>query len=259
MSWQAMAWAIQQRVRPPARKLLLVALANYADKDGVCWPSQARLAYDTEMSLDTIQRQTKKLVADGLMRVERPPKRRGQWQTFLYLLAMTAGRQAAECGPARQDTAGGEVSPSHGTGSGEVSPSCEIGSADHDAARPGRTQPDTRPQVQTAPSPTPGRTAMRSNPSREQSIKQSAEQPAEQPAAPATRANTKRSALERRQAWQWNGAVEVIQDRIARRLGNGDSQKGWLIVLELDPNNLDFLTSLDALARLTTRLCKKPC
>jgi hypothetical protein len=46
-------------------------------------------------------------------------------------------------------------------------------------------------------------------------------------------------------AWQWNGAVEVIQNRIARRLGNGDSQKGWLIVLELDPNNLDFLTSLE--------------
>jgi hypothetical protein len=229
MSWQAVAWAIQQRVRPPARKLLLVALANYADKEGVCWPSQARLAYDTEMSLDTIQRQTKKLVADGLMRIERPPKRRGQWQTFLYLLAMTAdGAKLQNVG--RQDKAGAEVSPI-----------CEIGSADQDAALPGRTQPDTKPQVPAAPSPPPGRTAVRLNPSRERSIKQSAESSA----ATSTRVKAKRSALERRQAWQWNGAVEVVQDRIARRLGNGDSQKGWLIVLELDPNCLDFLTSLE--------------
>ena len=35
MSWQAIAWAIRQTTGAARRKLLLLALANYADKDGV--------------------------------------------------------------------------------------------------------------------------------------------------------------------------------------------------------------------------------
>ena len=61
MSWQAAAWAVRQNVGHPARKLLLLVIANYADEHGVCWPSQGRLAGEAEMSLDTVQRQTKKL------------------------------------------------------------------------------------------------------------------------------------------------------------------------------------------------------
>jgi Helix-turn-helix domain len=75
MSWQATTWAMNQKVGNAGRKLLLLALANYADEKGFCWPSQGRLAVDTEASLDTIQRQTRKLVAEGFVSIERPPKR----------------------------------------------------------------------------------------------------------------------------------------------------------------------------------------
>jgi hypothetical protein len=41
---------------------LAVRSANYADESGVCWPSQETLKVGTELSEDTIQRQTKQLV-----------------------------------------------------------------------------------------------------------------------------------------------------------------------------------------------------
>jgi hypothetical protein len=52
MSWQATAWAEKQVTGSPARKVLLLVLANYADEDGICWPSQETLAKGTEQSLD---------------------------------------------------------------------------------------------------------------------------------------------------------------------------------------------------------------
>jgi Helix-turn-helix domain len=49
-------WAIAQQVKPPARKLVLVALANHADNDGICYPGQALLARECELSIRELQR-----------------------------------------------------------------------------------------------------------------------------------------------------------------------------------------------------------
>ena len=57
MSFAHMAWAMQSKIGDPLAKLLLVALADRADKEtGQCWPSLARLSEDTEISLATISR-----------------------------------------------------------------------------------------------------------------------------------------------------------------------------------------------------------
>jgi Helix-turn-helix domain len=90
MSWQAIAWSIRQTTGSARRKLLLLALANYADENGVCWPSQETLGRDTEQSLDTIQRQLAALEKLKLLTRERMPKRRGQWQGHRYKLALQA-------------------------------------------------------------------------------------------------------------------------------------------------------------------------
>lgn len=108
MSWQATAWAVEQVVGPPARKLLLLILANYADEHGICWPSQETLASNTGMSLDTVQRQTKKLQEAGFLTISRPPKRRGQWQTFVYQLCIATSarpQNAARSEPATPQNA----------------------------------------------------------------------------------------------------------------------------------------------------------
>jgi hypothetical protein len=40
MSWQATAWGQRQTTGSSGRKALLLVLANYADDQGICWPSQ---------------------------------------------------------------------------------------------------------------------------------------------------------------------------------------------------------------------------
>jgi hypothetical protein len=88
MSWQAIAWAIRQTTGAARSKLLLLALANYADKNGVCWPSQETLARDTEQSVDTVRRQLNVLEKLKHIQRERMPKRRGQWQGHRYKLPL---------------------------------------------------------------------------------------------------------------------------------------------------------------------------
>lgn len=50
-----MAWAFKRQTGSPTLKAVLVALANYADEDGLCWPSQRRLSEDTELSLRAVR------------------------------------------------------------------------------------------------------------------------------------------------------------------------------------------------------------
>ena len=114
MSWQAIAWAIRQTTGAARSKLLLLALANYADKNGVCWPSQETLARDTEQSVDTVQRQLNVLEKLKHIQRERMPKRRGQWQGHRYKLPLQTdppprGQNAARspdlrCGQAASST-----------------------------------------------------------------------------------------------------------------------------------------------------------
>jgi len=68
------AFACDPRIRAPAR-WLLVALARYADHEGVCWPGIRRLHADTGLATDTIQGAVEALIAAGRIEVFH---RRGQ-------------------------------------------------------------------------------------------------------------------------------------------------------------------------------------
>lgn len=89
MSWQCTSWAERQLTGSAARKALLLVMATYADAQGVTWVSQETLAAGAEMSTDTVQRQSRKLVELGLIEIKRLPKRRGQWQGFCYRLILS--------------------------------------------------------------------------------------------------------------------------------------------------------------------------
>jgi hypothetical protein len=67
---KAIAWAIETRVGDPALKILLIAIANYSDAYKRSWPSQKRLAYDTEISERTVRRKLNELVELGLISME---------------------------------------------------------------------------------------------------------------------------------------------------------------------------------------------
>lgn len=77
MSWEALAWAKNQKIGNAALKFLLVMVAEKADSDNECWPSNARLADEVECSVRTIQRGLDELEQRGLIRREQQRRENG--------------------------------------------------------------------------------------------------------------------------------------------------------------------------------------
>lgn len=85
MSVQAISWALSIKGITPPEKLILLAVANYADADGLCWPSQATLARDTCLSTRTIVRLFSALEKRGFMSRERRPRRLDGTRTSAFI------------------------------------------------------------------------------------------------------------------------------------------------------------------------------
>lgn len=85
MSFVHMAAAMHSKIGDPLAKLLLIAIADRADKDtGQCWPSIARLCEDTEMSRASVTRRLITLEQKGFItRTQRDQ------QSTLYTLSLT--------------------------------------------------------------------------------------------------------------------------------------------------------------------------
>jgi len=98
MSVAAVAWALQQPITDTTTKLLLVALADYADADNSCWPKQETLAEIAgHCSVDTVQRHLRKLEADGYVTRERRHLSNGNRTSDRYVLG--APRQGRKLRP----------------------------------------------------------------------------------------------------------------------------------------------------------------
>lgn len=54
MAIAALAWAIKQELPRSASKFVLVMLANYANENGMCYPSIERLSKDTAQDRKTV-------------------------------------------------------------------------------------------------------------------------------------------------------------------------------------------------------------
>lgn len=110
MSFKHMAWAFQSLIGDPMAKLLLIALADRADKEtNQCWPSLARLSQDTELSSATIKRKLNYLEERGFI----TRTQRDQTST-LYTLALSEpeGRLTQSLGVAHTEL-GGRLTVSH--------------------------------------------------------------------------------------------------------------------------------------------------
>lgn len=67
MSINLVGWAMKQRLGSATLKIVLVALANYADESGAAWPSQATLAGDTDLTDRSVRTALAELEARGLI------------------------------------------------------------------------------------------------------------------------------------------------------------------------------------------------
>jgi DNA-binding MarR family transcriptional regulator len=89
MSYSAMAWARGIKTGSATVKSVLLAVANYADEEGVCWPSQEQLADDTELSRHSIMRALDDLEGMGLLNRERRHRGDGSRTSDLIILDLS--------------------------------------------------------------------------------------------------------------------------------------------------------------------------
>ena len=67
MSVHALSWAFKQKTNTPTTKLVLVALANYADEQNSCFPSHQHLSTRCEISERQVRRCIDDLCGLGLV------------------------------------------------------------------------------------------------------------------------------------------------------------------------------------------------
>ncbi|MFK4014905.1 DnaT-like ssDNA-binding domain-containing protein [Cobetia marina] len=98
MSLQAMSWArgvmpeMPESVRAFPR-LLLLLMADYANEQGVCWPSIRRLSEEMSCTTRTVQRSIETLVEQGAMTVVARKTSAGRQTSNFYRLAMGVTQQ----------------------------------------------------------------------------------------------------------------------------------------------------------------------
>ncbi len=92
MSWQATAAALKFRGLKPTEKLLLLALANYANEDNQVWVKQKTLAEDTELCRRTIVSCFQTLEAAGALTREIRRRENGSRSSDIVTLTLEGGR-----------------------------------------------------------------------------------------------------------------------------------------------------------------------
>ena len=85
MSVRAMAWAWRQQLSGP-EKLVLMAIADHADDDGICWPGNAHIARKCNLSQRSVQRHIKNLIDNGYMTAHRRYRETGGQTSNRYVL-----------------------------------------------------------------------------------------------------------------------------------------------------------------------------
>lgn len=88
MSLDALTWAFGQDL-DPARKIVLLALADYADDNGRCWPSQETMTAKTSLSVRSIRTHLRALEAEGLIVTTHRSRPDGGRSSNEYTLPLT--------------------------------------------------------------------------------------------------------------------------------------------------------------------------
>jgi hypothetical protein len=89
VSVKAIAWAFEQNLKGN-HKLVLIALANFADEHGGCWPSHRSIASHAGCSISTAQRCIKELEKRGYLVAREQTSESGRKIPCRYDLLLTA-------------------------------------------------------------------------------------------------------------------------------------------------------------------------
>lgn len=114
MSFQAQNWANHQKTGHISGRAILMTLANYADEQGCCYPSQSRLAEDCECSERTIRQWLDKLEELGFISRIRRNREDGSRTSDLIRLNIGENQPANSAGsvknlPANSSNSTGKI------------------------------------------------------------------------------------------------------------------------------------------------------
>ena len=141
MSWRALNWANEQCVGHAHSKAVLLALANYADERGTCFPSHQELSRVVEVSVRTVQECVARLLAGRYVSTQRDRRSDGKLGLTRYRLHL--GRSAGAL-PAEAPSAGPpDAPPAKTTGSSfrsEAPQESAKGTIERESARRKSTQ-----------------------------------------------------------------------------------------------------------------------
>jgi len=94
MSFQAMTWAVKQKVGNATGKAILLMLANYADDEGKCFPGQEKLAAECECSPRTVREWLDKFEKMGIVKREERRREDGYRTSDLIVLDLESSPAA---------------------------------------------------------------------------------------------------------------------------------------------------------------------
>lgn len=122
MSHEATNWAVKQRGLQPVTKIILWHLANRHNPDFGCFPNQANLAHDCEISRSTLNRHLLKLEAAGLIRREqRLDDQTKEQLSTKYHLSMDTKSRVSNCDTDQEPVCQNEPIPCVKNGQSRVS------------------------------------------------------------------------------------------------------------------------------------------
>ena len=140
MSIQAITKAMAIRGVSSSEKLLLIALSNYADENGKCYPSQRRLSEDTCLSDRTIRRLLTALTERGMLsrkeRVRPDGSRGSDVITLLFCAEISGGAEMVSGGVRKSFPGGAEMVSGLTTFEPSLEPSSEPLEAQAPAPKP---------------------------------------------------------------------------------------------------------------------------
>lgn len=113
------SWALEQRVGNPRAKAVLLAIAPRCNKRGQCWPSRARIARETEQSVDTVDRMLKYLVEMGFISIEKRKRSDNENVATSSIITLLVDAERAVTELARNRTGTARRAPDSGDETGE--------------------------------------------------------------------------------------------------------------------------------------------
>lgn len=233
MSHRATNWAFEQRGLPPARKLVLLCLADHHNNDMGCFPRQVTLAEEVNMSCSALNEHLGALEEAGLIRRmrRRDPRTRRQLATR-YILAFEevaephAADPTPESGVGSDEAEGAADRASDAHAEGE--PSAAGAGADSGQAETGRLRP-----TGDGPTPDSGPSRLRNSGKADSGWPESMNQESNQELNPQARGRARAGAP----ACAAGGSTSA---GVAPEAGVGFCEEDWLDLLEalrLDPED----------------------